>query len=51
MNSESQFGEFPSTVVIFEEKFSKNGEIELMYVCVGSLIKTDVILSSSWFTR
>jgi len=47
MYSESQFGEFPSMVAIFNEELSKDGEKKLVYLCGGSLMKKDVILTGS----
>ncbi|XP_022168248.1 serine proteinase stubble-like isoform X2 [Myzus persicae] len=47
MDSESQFGEFPSMVAIFKEELSKDGEKKLVLNCGGSLIKKDVILTAA----
>ncbi|XP_029344592.1 uncharacterized protein LOC100167585 isoform X2 [Acyrthosiphon pisum] len=47
MDSESQFGEFPSMVAIFKEELSRDGEKKLVLQCGGSLIKKDVILTAA----
>ncbi|VVC30609.1 Hypothetical protein CINCED_3A011857 [Cinara cedri] len=46
IDSETQFGEFPSMIAIFKEEELK-GEKKLVYLCGGSLIKTDVVLTAA----
>jgi len=47
IDSESEFGEFPSIVAIFKENLSKEGEKKLVLHCGGSLIEKDVILTAA----
>ncbi|XP_060850486.1 phenoloxidase-activating factor 2-like [Rhopalosiphum padi] len=47
LDSESQFGEFPSMVAIFKEELAKDGEKKLVLNCGGSLIEKDVILTAA----
>ncbi|CAI6343137.1 unnamed protein product [Macrosiphum euphorbiae] len=45
MDSETQFGEFPSMVAIFKEELSEGCKKKLVFRCSGSLIKKNVILT------
>jgi len=47
IDSESQYGEYPSMMVIFKEEISKDGERKLFYHCGGSLIGKNIVLTAA----
>lgn len=47
IDGESQYGEYPSMMVIFKEEVSKDGERKLFYHCGGSLIGKNVVLTAA----
>jgi len=47
IDGESQYGEYPSMVVIFKEDISKDNEKQLLYHCGGSLIGKNVVLTAA----
>lgn len=48
IDGESQYGEYPSMMVVFKETVSsKDGEKKLLYHCGGSLIGKNVVLTAA----
>jgi len=49
IDGEAQYAEYPSMIAIFVEKTSEDGEKKLVFLCGGSLIRDNVILTAAHY--